>query len=58
MLKCKVCNFVEIRDKLLVSKFDDLHKHARQWKAIVAKLGVKVGAYFMSLNNQHAKNEW
>jgi len=30
MVKCKVCNFVEKRDKLLVPKFDSLQKYARQ----------------------------
>ncbi len=58
MVKCKVCSSVEKIDKLLVLKFDDLQKHARQWKATIAKPDVKVGEYFMSLNNQHAKNEW
>jgi hypothetical protein len=30
MVKCKVCSSVEKIDKLLVLKFDDLQKHARQ----------------------------
>jgi hypothetical protein len=57
MVKCKVCNFVEIRNKLFVPKFDGLHKYVRQRKAIIAKPDVKAGEYFMSLNNQHVKNE-
>jgi hypothetical protein len=56
-VKCKVCNFVVKRDKFLVPKFDGLQKYVRQWKAIVAKPNVKVGEYFMSLNNKHVKNE-
>jgi hypothetical protein len=56
MVKCKVCNFVEKIDKLLVPKFDGLQKYARQQKVNVAKPNVKVGEYFMSLNNQHVKN--
>jgi hypothetical protein len=45
MVKCKVCNFVEIRNKLFVPKFDGLHKYVRQRKAIIAKPDVKVGEY-------------
>jgi hypothetical protein len=55
---CKVCNSIEKRDKSLVLKFDGLQKHVGWWKAIVAKPGVKVGKYFMSLNSQQVKNEW
>jgi hypothetical protein len=56
-VKCEVCSSIEKRDKSFVSKFDGLHKHVGRWK-VVAKLDVKVGKYFSSLNNQHAKNEW
>ncbi len=27
IMKCKVCNFIEKKNKLLVPKFDGLHKH-------------------------------
>jgi hypothetical protein len=57
IVKCEVCNSIEKRDKSFVSKFDGLHKHVGRRKVIVAKPDVKVGKYFTSLNNQHAKNE-
>jgi hypothetical protein len=57
MVKCKVCSFVEKENKLFVLKFDGLQKHAKQWKVIVVQFSVKVGEYFMNLNNQHVKNE-
>jgi len=55
MVKCKVFSSIEKINKLFVLKFDGLQKHDAWQKPIVAKLGVKVGKYFMSLNNQHAK---
>lgn len=42
MVKCKVCNSIEKINKLLILKFDDLHKYAGQQKAIVAKPSVKI----------------
>ncbi len=57
MVKCKVCSSVENIDKLRILKFDDLHKHVGERKVTFAKPSVKVGEYFMSLNNQHVKHE-
>jgi hypothetical protein len=58
MVKCKVCSFIEKINKLIVLKFDGLQKYDAWQKATIAKLDVKVGEYFMSLNSQHVKNEW
>jgi hypothetical protein len=54
MVKCKVCSFVEKKDKLFIPKFDGLHKHVGRQKATFAKPNVKMGEYFMNLNIQHA----
>jgi len=42
IIKCRVCSYVEKKDKLFVFKFDGLHKHVRQRKVIVAHFNVKV----------------
>jgi hypothetical protein len=42
-VQCKVCFFIDGKDKLLVAKLDSLWKHARHHKALVTMLGVKGG---------------
>jgi hypothetical protein len=46
-----------VGEKILLLKFDSLSQHASRQKCKVACLGFVVGQYFMSTNNQHAKNE-
>jgi len=53
-----ICNQEEKRKKLLVFKLDGLQKHVGCYKATFAWLGVVVDEFYMSLFNQHLKNEW
>jgi hypothetical protein len=54
---CKICTNVEWREKLLVPKLDGFYNHSGRRKCKHAKPGLKVGEYYTSLHNQHAKNE-
>jgi hypothetical protein len=56
-VRCKVCSFVERREKLLVPKIDSLWKHARRRKALCDTMKVKKGEYYYLGHNQHIKNE-
>jgi hypothetical protein len=55
-VKCQICIKVQNRKKLLVPKFDGLHKHSGRWKCKHAKLGEKVGDYYTNFDTQHARN--
>lgn len=54
---CKVCTFVERRDKLLVAKINFLLKHARRQKALCDSAKLKKAEYYYLGQNQHIKNE-
>jgi hypothetical protein len=56
-VQCKVCSFVERREKLLVPKIDSLWKHAGRRKALCDSAKVKKGKYYYLGHNQHIKNE-
>jgi hypothetical protein len=54
---CKVCSFINGKDKLLIAKFDSFWKHARCHKTLVAMLGVKVGEHYFLKSNAHVANK-
>jgi hypothetical protein len=56
-VRCKVCTFVEQRDKLLVAKIDPLWKHVGWCKALYDSTKLKKGEYYYLGQNQHIKNE-
>ncbi len=56
-VKCRICNEVEKRKKLLVPKFDGLQKHIGCQKGTFACLMAIFGQYYISNINQHVKNE-
>jgi hypothetical protein len=56
-VRCKVCTFVEQRDKLLVAKIDSLWKHAGRRKALCDSAKLKKGEYYYLGQNQHIQNE-
>jgi hypothetical protein len=56
-VRCKVCTFVERRDKLLVAKIDSLWKHAGRRKALCNSAKLKKGEYYYLGQNQHIKNK-
>jgi hypothetical protein len=56
-VRCKVCTFVERRDKLLVAKIDSLWKHAGRRKALCDSAKLKKGEYYYLEQNQHIKNK-
>jgi hypothetical protein len=56
-VRCKVCIFVEHRDKLLVAKIDSLWKHIGRRKALCDSTKLKKGEYYYLGQNQHIKNE-
>jgi hypothetical protein len=56
-VRCKVCSFVERREKLLVPKIDSLWKHVGWRKALCDTMKVKKGEYYYLGHNQHIKNE-
>jgi hypothetical protein len=58
MVKCKVCSYIEKKDKLLILKFDGLQKHVGQQKAIIANLDVEVREYVMNLNIQQLREKF
>ncbi len=57
MIHCKVCNKIERWEKFLMPKFDNLQKHVSKHTFKVAWPECVVGQYFMSIENQHVKNE-
>jgi hypothetical protein len=57
MVKCTICNAIEGKEKLLVSKLDSLIKHLGQRKCVKAKPRVKIGEYYLNPTNQYVKNE-
>ncbi len=56
-VKCRICNEVEKRKKLLVPKFDGLQKHVGCQKRTFACSMATIGQYYISNINQHVKNE-
>lgn len=56
-VRCRICNEVKKRGKLLVLKFDELQKHASCYKVTFTCLGVVVDQYYMSTTSQHVKNK-
>jgi hypothetical protein len=56
-VRCKVCSFIDGKDKLLVVKLDFLWKHARCPKPLVVMSGVKVGEHYFLKFNAHVANE-
>jgi hypothetical protein len=40
---CKICTWIESKNKLLVPNLDSLRKHVGHSKALVAMVGVKMG---------------
>ncbi len=56
-LRCKICTFIERKEKLLAPKLDSLLKHVGHWKAKVFMLGVDYGFHYFNKTLMHAKNE-
>jgi hypothetical protein len=56
-VQCKVCSFIDGKDKLLVAKLDSLWKRARHRKALVVMSRVKVGEHYFLKFNAHVVNE-
>jgi hypothetical protein len=56
-VQCKVCSFIDGKDKLLVAKLDSLWKHVGCRKALVAMSRVKVGEHYFLKSNAHVANE-
>jgi hypothetical protein len=54
-IRCMICTNVEQKEKLLVPKLYGFYKHSGRRKCKHAKLGLKVGEYYISPHNQHAK---
>ncbi len=52
-VQCKVCSFIDGKDKLLVAKLDSLWKHAGHHKTLVAMPRVKVGEHYFLKSNAH-----
>ncbi len=58
-IKCKFCNKIEGKEKLLAFKLDSLWKHGGRKKTLIGIWGVyKVSEYYMNKNLVHTKNEW
>lgn len=57
MVRCKIYNEIDGREKLLVPKFDNLQKHGGRWKCKVAQPRCTMGQYFMYVDSQHVKNK-
>jgi len=56
-VRCKICTFIERKEKLLAPKLDSLLKHVGHWKAKVSMLGVDYGFHYFNKNLMHAKKE-
>jgi len=56
-VRCKICTKVGCKDKPLVPKLDGLHKHVGRRKCKLPKPKYKVGEFYISVDNQHAKKE-
>ncbi len=56
MVHCKVCSLVKSKDKILNPKLDGLHKHARKRKALIFRLGVLAGEFYIINDSQHQRN--
>jgi hypothetical protein len=46
-VRCRICNEVEKKKKLLVPKFDGLQKHVGQWK-VTTHARVAIGHYYIT----------
>ncbi len=55
--QCKICKWIEGKDKLLVPNLNSLWKHVGHRKALVAMLGVKVRYHYSLKMNFHVANE-
>jgi len=57
-VKCKVCNKIEEKNKLLALKLDSLLKHGSRRKALIDIQRVyKTGEYYMNKYLVHIKNK-
>jgi hypothetical protein len=56
-VRCKIYSKVEYREKLLVQKIDNLHKHAGRRRTLADIGKVKRGEFYYLAINQHIKNE-
>lgn len=54
-VRCKICTKVGCKEKLLVPKLDGLHKHVGRRKCKLHKPRYKVGEFYISVDNQDAK---
>jgi hypothetical protein len=52
-----ICSKVKGKEKLLVSKLDNLLKHGGNCKVIISSLGVELGFFNFKNDCQHACNE-
>jgi hypothetical protein len=55
--QCRICKWIEGKDKFLVPNLNSLWKHAGHHKALVAMLGVKVMYHYFLKMNFHVANE-
>jgi hypothetical protein len=56
-VQCKVCSFVERREKLLVPKIDSSWKHVGCRKVLCDSTKVKKEEYYNFGHNEHMKNK-
>ncbi len=54
---CVICSKVKGKEKLLVSKLDNLLKHVGHYKTTISSLGVELGFFYFKNSCQHACNE-
>jgi hypothetical protein len=57
-VRCRICNEVKKRGKLLVLKFDELQKPCKLLQSNICMFTVVVDQYYMSTTSQHVKNKW
>ncbi len=56
-VKCKVCNVIDGRNRLLVTNSNSLWKHFSHMKATIASTDVVTGGIYFLKTNQHMINE-
>jgi hypothetical protein len=56
LVKCKVCEEVEHKDKSIAPKWDSLHKHVGRKKVERNMKGVKKGEWYISNDYKLSKN--
>jgi len=54
---CKICTYVEGKEKLIVPKLNSLVEHASHRKCKISMLEIDVSSYYYNKNYVHAKNE-